>query len=896
MSEVQTCPRGHRWEPPEGDAVDRTDLICPYCSDDYAVPPPPRGPAPAARAMGRRLADSGAKTAPHGPPRLPLHESLPAVPGYEILGELGRGGMGVVYKARQVALKRVVALKMILGGAGADAEHLARMRVEAEAAARLSHPGIVQVYEVGEHEGRPFLALEYVEGGSLDKQLAGTPLPARRAAELVEALARAMHYAHERGVVHRDLKPANVLIQGPTVREGAVPSAAGALPDGRAFDVAPKIADFGLAKRLDADTAHTQTGAILGTPSYMAPEQASGLAREANPLVDVYALGAILYECLTGRPPFRAATTLETLEQVRRDDPVSPSRLQPGLPRDVQTICLRCLQKVPTRRYGSAGELGDDLRRFLDGEPIRARPVGAPERLWKWAKRRPATASLIAAGVVSASLFVAGLLWHQGALRREVARANANKALMLTNFRKAHAMLDDIFTKLELDTFRVEDKRAQWLRREVASSTLFYYHDVLRDVNDPDPDMRLCRAQVLVYAGRLQHLFNNQNDARRDYAEANRLLSALVEEFPDNDDYRREWATCLYRQACQTRAHDQEKGKEAFHRVVRVVTPLIDERAPAAKDRELMGLAYYQLASLHLHRQTREAVGFAQGSAVYWAWLVKDHPENTEYRLRLVTTRRELLVANYYLTRREEFPHILRRAEETMKPALEAAQPHLNDLLGLAQLASMYQISGTSLWHAGQNEAALALLDKGVKVMAKVLKHEPAHKASRVDMGMLEFNRALALETLGRRADALKAYDAAVAFSVTDAPGKHAENMMRVNRAGALQRLGELDRAVAEVKALSAKEAMVPPTRWELMLVACRAMADVSADMRLDAGGRARRLDELASLAMACLDRCQKEGHFKDPKNVNTLRSFSALDPLRGRPEFRKWLAELEKK
>ncbi|HWE37616.1 MAG TPA: protein kinase [Isosphaeraceae bacterium] len=329
------------------------------------------------------------------------------VPGYEVLGILGRGGMGVVYEARQRKLNRPCALKMILGGAHADADATARFLAEAEAVARLQHPNIVQIYHIGEVDGLPFVELEYVPGGGLDSALDGTPWPARRAAAMVEPLARAMVEAHRRGIVHRDLKPPNVLLTA----------------DGR-----PKITDFGLAKRLDVDSSQTRTGMVLGTPSYMAPEQAGGGRDAVGPAADVYALGAILYELLTGRPPFKAATPLETVMQVMAEEPLPPSRLVPGLPRDVETICLKCLQKDRAKRYEDAEALADDLRRFGVGEPIRARPVGPLERAWRWSRRNPAVASLAAALLLAVGGGLVGMtvLWLQAldkARSEEVARA-----------------------------------------------------------------------------------------------------------------------------------------------------------------------------------------------------------------------------------------------------------------------------------------------------------------------------------------------------------------------------------------------------------------------------------------------------------------------------------------
>lgn len=308
----------------------------------------------------------------------------PEIPGYEVVGELGRGGMGVVYKARQTQLGRTVALKMILSGSMAGVVELARFRTEAEAIARLQHANIVQIHEVEEHDGRPFFSLEFCSGGSLEQKLNGTPLPAREAARLVQSLAQAMEAAHQAHVIHRDLKPANVLLTA---------------------DGTPKITDFGLAKKLDVE-GQTHTGAVMGTPSYMAPEQADG-HKDIGPAADVYALGAILYELLTGRPPFKAATMLDTIMQVKNDEPVPPRRLQSKVPRDLETICLKCLQKQPSRRYASAAALADDLRRFRAGEPISAHPVGRWQRGWKWAKRRPAVAGLLAAVVVLVAVSVA---------------------------------------------------------------------------------------------------------------------------------------------------------------------------------------------------------------------------------------------------------------------------------------------------------------------------------------------------------------------------------------------------------------------------------------------------------------------------------------------------------
>jgi eukaryotic-like serine/threonine-protein kinase len=330
----------------------------------------------------------------------------PQVAGYEILREIGRGGMGVVYQARQKTLNRVVALKMILGGAQIRPQEHARFLAEAEVIASLQHPNIVQIYEIGEAAGRPFFSLEYVEGGTLAQRLRGVPLPPAQAARLIADLARAVDAAHRQGVVHRDLKPANILMAG--------------APDAPAGLCTPKITDFGLAKRLDSGVK-TTTGFILGTPCYMAPEQAAGKVDEVESTADVYSLGAILYELLTGRPPFQGETPLVTMQQVLCDDPVAPTKLQRQAPAELEIICLKCLQKEPAKRYAAGAGLADDLERYLEGRPIMARPAPAGERLVKWIRRRPATAAFVGATLLALMLLLAGGVWHTLQLRDALA-------------------------------------------------------------------------------------------------------------------------------------------------------------------------------------------------------------------------------------------------------------------------------------------------------------------------------------------------------------------------------------------------------------------------------------------------------------------------------------------
>ena len=309
---------------------------------------------------------------------------------YELLEEIALGGMGVVWKARQTSLNRVVALKMIRGGILAEPEDVRRFLAEAEAAANLQHPNIVAIHEVGEHDGQHYFSMDFVDGKNLSDFCDGRPLPANQAAELIATVADAVQFAHQRGILHRDLKPQNVMIDA---------------------DGTPHLTDFGLAKRMDGASSITQTGAVLGSPSYMAPEQAQGRADRIAPHTDVYALGAMLYELLTGRAPFRGDSPAETMMRVINDEPAAPSKRHADVPHDLETICLKCLEKEPSRRYATARDFAEDVRRFLRHEPILARPASALRKAESWLRRHPAllagAATLLVFGLLCAVFYLA---------------------------------------------------------------------------------------------------------------------------------------------------------------------------------------------------------------------------------------------------------------------------------------------------------------------------------------------------------------------------------------------------------------------------------------------------------------------------------------------------------
>ncbi|HZV04263.1 MAG TPA: serine/threonine-protein kinase, partial [Gemmataceae bacterium] len=390
-----------------------------------------------------------------GKPALPLPAPPRSFGDYTVLESVGQGGMGVVWKARQRRPDRLVALKMFRGSDLASPTDVERFRNEAEVIAQLDHPHILPVYEVGEHDGVHYFSMKLVEGGSLADHLDSFRADPRAAARLLATVARAVHYAHQRGVLHRDLKPSNILLDA----QGQ-----------------PHVSDFGLAKRVEIDSSLTQSGSLIGTPSFMAPEQTSGRKGAVTTAMDVYGLGAVLYALLTGRPPFQGETVLETLEQVREREPESPRRINPRVDRDLETICLKCLQKEPQRRYESAQTLAEDLERWLKGEPIAARPVGRLARLWRWCRRNPVLAVLSCALVGSLVLSITGLgigsivIWYEKVRADEAYQSEAKQRRRADEKRRfARKAVNDMYSEVAENWLAHEphmtEVQKQFLRR-----------------------------------------------------------------------------------------------------------------------------------------------------------------------------------------------------------------------------------------------------------------------------------------------------------------------------------------------------------------------------------------------------------------------------------------------
>jgi tetratricopeptide (TPR) repeat protein/tRNA A-37 threonylcarbamoyl transferase component Bud32 len=678
----------------------------------------------------------------------------PAIAGYEVMGVLGRGGMGVVYKARHTKLNRQVALKMIRAGGAAGPDEMARFRTEAEAVARLQHPNIVQIYEVGESNGSPYFSLEFVDGGSLDRKLQGAPQPPRKAAEMVETLCRAVHFAHQKGIVHRDLKPANVLLTA----------------DGRL-----KVTDFGLAKKLEDDSGQTGTGAILGTPMYMSPEQAQGRTKEIGPSADVYALGAVLYDILTGRPPFRGETVLDTLQQVQTLDPVRPRHLQPKVPGDLETICLKSLEKDPARRYASAWDMADDLRRFLDGEPIVARPSPAWERAWKWARRRPALAALAAVSALFVlSLTVGGLAygesqrqkWKAEAVRaaEKEQEAQTEKELRLAadtqrqraekNFGSAFRAVDQMLTRVGQERLASEP-RLEKVRRDLLELALAYYQDFLTErANDTSLQVETGRAHYRV--GIIQELLGQYDKAAAGYGAAAPIFEALARESPDRADYQEDLAASHNHRGVVLQAlarFDEARGsyEEALREQSALATKFAaDPLGP--RYRWDLGSTHNNLGNLLLMEGKRgDARQHYQEALKVFDKLVEESPDKPEYRLERAQTRSNIGVL---LMQVPDLPGAERFFRQALDEKAELARnfpikPDFQKEQGLA----LWNL-GLALQHRGKPQDAEELYRKATELFGDLAGRFPSVPDYRYELAVSHNNMAVSLAAAGQLDDA----------------------------------------------------------------------------------------------------------------------------------------------
>jgi len=925
--------------------------------DDETLPPPPDAKARTAMIeatqAGKAEATAGAVTAELGLGLAKKPRQASAAPrvvaGYEILAELGRGGMGVVYKARQTALNRLVALKMILAGAHADAAWLARFRTEAEAVAQLQHPNIVQIYEVGEHDGLPFFSLEFVGGGDLASQLDGTPLDPRSAARLVETVARAVDHAHQHGIVHRDLKPANILVSGGVV-SGESSSTTHHSPL-TTHNV--KISDFGLAKRLDQQGAGvSRTGDILGTPSYMAPEQAGGKPEDIGPAADTYALGAILYELLTGRPPFRAATPLDTVLQVVTEDPVPPTRLQSKVPRDLETICLKCLAKEPHRRYASAAALADDLQRFAAGEPIAARPASALERAWKWARRRPALAAL--AGVSSAAALALVLMGvgYNAELRSERDRAEAGEALAQeqkgqaeasarqaraalataeANFQKAEAnfklarhVVDDGITRLSED----EDLTLEDLRHEMLDSARRFYEKFLEERGD-DPALRAAQGSAYRRLAMIKsELGARESEGLALHQKALAIFEQLVREHPDNLAYRRELGLGYFHLGRAYR--DTKKLKEAEQMLQKAETiqqELLAKEPGAAVDKRQLARTYLNLGLVRFNQNGRDIEATYRKGLEILEQLGQERPltggeedakgdiyfqlghyylsalqlDKALEALTQAQTIEEKLVAQYprsinYQSDLAGTYADLGRVFFQMGDRKEARAMELKSLAMRERLAAQHPLITRFLVELGKSYRSLGdqssayqtrhdWYSKAIVALSRVLEQEPKHFEAQNQLAHCYLWRAHALNRLGRYGDAANDWEQWTELGRT--PGR----LVLLHHSETLVRLGDYAQAAVDAGKIY-KQDLLGEHCYDLARVYALCARAVRKDSKLTAKQSDKLAETYGSRGLDLLGRAYQGGALRTALSLQKLEEDPDFQPITSRPEFQRMAAE----
>jgi serine/threonine protein kinase/tetratricopeptide (TPR) repeat protein len=889
------------------------------------------------------------------PPPL-LHPPLSTLPtarqvaDYDILAEVGRGGMGVVYKARHRSLNRLAALKMVLAAEFASPVQELRFRLEAELAARVQHPNIVQVYEIGSYEGRPFLAMEWVEGGSLANRLDGKPWPPGEAASLIETLARAIDVAHGEGVVHRDLKPANVLLTE---------------------DGMPKVTDFGLAKKLDED-GQTPSGSVLGTPAYMAPEQASGKRALVGPAADIYALGVVLYQLLTGRLPFQRYSTMELLRAVTSDEPTRPRRLQPRLPRDLEAITLHCLEKEPVRRYPSALALAEDLQRFREGKQVVARPVSEIERVWRWCRRKPVIAGLLAALVLVVSLGLIGMSWAYFVAesarqaekeKRQEADEQRDRAERARD--RTRQALDDMTSSVTGDSLTTQ-KAISDEQKKFLTEVLTYYQEFAGEKADDEK----ARARTAAAAFRVA-IIEYRLSRKAEAAAANRLAcdgyAKLAADLPEVPKYRYELAgSHMNLGVVLTDLGKRTEAEDQYRLALAICAKLAADFPAMPEYRHYLALTHTNLGNLlrGVGNPTEAEEQFRQALTIC-AKLAANFPAMPEYRLRLADSHaclgdllrrlgkpteaeeqfREALAIQEKLA--AESPPVRERlagthqnlgivladlgklpeAEGQYRKALAIQEKLAADFPAVPayreELAGHHANLGTVLNVRGKWLEAEEQFRKALAMGEKLADDFPAVPAYQVGLGGLSCNLGLSLSAKGRPSDSLVCFDKAIRTLTAVYEQDHrlalAREFLRNSYGGRATAYGLLGKYPEAVRDLD-RAVELSPSKEQPGIRAQRTMLRLNAGQVAEAvaesaelsktpnwnagqwydfacvyavasGKFADKKQEYANRAMVLLQQAVKAGY----RDAAHMKQDSDLDSLRGRDDFKRLLAELAK-
>jgi tetratricopeptide (TPR) repeat protein len=722
--------------------------------------------------------------------------------------------------------------------------------------------------------------MKLIEGGNLLQRLHFFQTEPRNAARAVADVALAVHHAHQRGILHRDLKPSNVLLDN----------------DGR-----PHVTDFGLAKWMNTDSELTQSGFLVGTPSYMAPEQAAAgpaVERNVTTATDIYGLGAVLYGVLAGRPPFEGGTVLHTLEQVRTQEPVPLRRLQPRVPGDLETICLKCLEKEPHRRYPSAQALADDLERFLAGKPIAARRVRTWEKTWKWARRKPAVASLLAISMLTALALALCVLIYNGQLRQAVAIARANEKQALEQHELAderYRLARDSMRRMlaRLDAGRVADvPRLMELRLTLLEDAQGFFQKVLDQANNPDPSIRIDVALIVAGTGSSQYLLGRPAAARPNLERAVALLENLHKELPND---HAQYGDCLdhlagchaFLAALDNTAGYWDDALRHLHASLGLYERMAGDRPNDPKWLDAQARTEHFIGAHHQTRGQRdEAVTHYEKSIALRNRMISAYPNVEAYQIQLAETDQNLGLLYAHAGRTADARTVYEKTIKLFQP-LTVRHPE-NDTYPLT-LAAAYVNFGGLLMQVGAPDQAVQMLDLGIKSVEALLEREPRHTFARARGVEAHGTRAQLHEKLGQWAEAVKDWDRVV--ELNDAPGPW---RYRLCRAVALTRAGEHARAAAEAHALETDPQVPADGQGDIGQVYAWSVELARKDLKLPPAKREALAEEYAVRAVAIYSKLLAAGHFKNPVTAKEFVNDQDLRVLHDRPEFQKVLMQVK--
>jgi tetratricopeptide (TPR) repeat protein/tRNA A-37 threonylcarbamoyl transferase component Bud32 len=781
----------------------------------------------------------------------------PSCPGHEILAEIGRGGMGVVYKARDADLGRIVAIKTIAEGQHATRAQRERFRSEAQAVARLRHPNIIAIHAVGEHEDRPYLSLEFAEGGSLGQRLAEKPMAPREAAELLETLARAVHAAHQAGVLHRDLKPSNVLLTA----EGV-----------------PKISDFGLAKMVDAESERTASGQVMGSPSYMSPEQAEGRSKHVGPAADIYALGAILYQALTGRPPFLGESALETLKLVTSSDAVSPRKFRPDVPPDLETICLKCLEKDPSKRYPTALALADDLRRFLDGRAIVARPASAAERCVRWCRRNPRLAAvsslLVATVLVAAAAFAVMVYRHNRELRADYLDSRTTIRAMIK--RAEDRRFDGVPKLLEL-------------RGDLLEEATSFYDRILARTGATDPVIRADAANAWSEAALVQYQRGHTTEAETMVRRALQAIRELRSGREDNVEHLGVEAQCLNRLGAYLLVLGKPKDAVAESaEAVRVADVMAEIARLDLSGQELRALCHHNHANVLLElKRTSEAAG-------HYKKALEIRERMDPRKLPGLMQRISQSYLNLGIVRKVEGD--LAGAEAEFRRAADKLHTEAPDVRLPGEtididLGVVHANWSALLIESGKYQEAIDNLDPVIERIDAYRDLESTDAGARRTSLALHGNRAIALSALGRYADSLQEWEEVYKLSDQPAPVK-----IRAGLGLELARNRQLDRALPLADGVKQTEGVAGDDCYTLSCLYSISAKIVRDDPSITEEQRNELVESHTGNAKRWLKAAIQSGYSLDPLERDRVKADADLEILRGLPEFRMLIEPSDRK